>query len=201
MSLQQDYFVLCRAGPNTYPLLGWDQSASAYRKGRPVPTLEPVKLRLGEPVPPRPVMVDYHGLPEPVVSTRVKDAMEPLGLEGAQLVPADVRVGETVLPYWLLHVHARFQCMDRERSVFRTSSSGLLMLSLSKLVLDEAVLADMPLARRSIFVLAESTSVTLVHRTVVERVLALTPPPEGLRFIPVGEWSDAAGFKGNSSKS
>jgi hypothetical protein len=194
-ALQRDYFVLCRGGPNTYPLLGWDQSASAYRKGRPVPILERVKLRLGEPVPPRPVMVDYHSLPEPVVSTRVKDALESLGLEGAQFVPADVRVGETVLPYWLLHVHARLRCMDRERSVFRTSSSGLLMLSLKKLVLDETVLAETPLSARRIFVLAESTSVNLVHRSVAERVLALTPRPEGLRFIPVEEWSDSAGFQ------
>lgn len=193
--MQDEYFVLERAGPNTYPLLGWDQSASMFRKGKPVDEAEPVRLRLAEPVPPAPVMVDHHSLPEPVVSTRVYEVLAPLRIYGVQWVPADVRVGGEALRYWLLHVHNRVACLDPKQSVFKRSRSGLLLVSLDALVLDEEVLAGIPLEQRLVFVLAESTSVHLFHRIVVDRVMRLTPPAEGLRFIPVPEWNDASGFR------
>lgn len=192
--MQDEYYVIERAGPNTYPLLGWDQSAGMFRKGKPVTVTEPVRLRLAEPVPPAPVMVDHHSLPEPVVSTRVQEVLAPLRIHGVQLVPADVRVGGDALRYWLLHIHNRVACLDRTQSVFKLSRSGLLLLSLDALVLDEEVIAGIPLEQRLVFVLAESTSVHLFHRTVVDRVMSLTPPPEGLRFIPVSDWNDSAGF-------
>ena len=192
--MQGEYYVIERAGPNTYPLLGWDQSAGMFRKGKPVTVTEPVRLRLAEPVTPAPVMVDHHSLPEPVVSTRVQEVLAPLRLHGVQLVPADVRVGDDALRYWLLHVHNRVACLDRTRSVFKLSRSGLLLLSLNALVLDEEVLAGIPLEQRLVFVLAESTSVHLFHRTVVEQVMSLAPPPAGMCFIPVPEWNDSAGF-------
>jgi hypothetical protein len=30
---------------------------------------------------------------------------------------------------------------------------------------------------------------------VVDRVMGLTPPPEGVRFVPVPDWNDSAGFR------
>jgi hypothetical protein len=56
------------------------------------------------------------------------------------------------------------------------------------------VLGALPLVERLVFRLAEQV-VHVFHRSVVDQVLALTPPPEGLRFIPVADWSDSAGFK------
>nr|WP_211193739.1 DUF1629 domain-containing protein [Pyxidicoccus fallax] len=176
-------------------MLGWNQSASMFRKGRPVSVETPVQLRVAEPVPPRPIMVDHHSLPAPVVSQRLMEVLAQFELPGAQLVPADVAVGDSVLRYWLVHVYNRLPCLDRRRSIFTPSPSGLLLLSLDALVLDEDVLSKVPLAQRLLFVLAESTSVYLFHRSVVDRVLALTPPPEGLRFIPVSDWNDSAGFR------
>lgn|GEM_PF-2626799 len=70
----------------------------------------------------------------------------------------------------------------------------LTLLSLDKLFLDEAVLGEMPLEERLVFRLAESV-VHVFHRTVVERVLALSPLPEGLRFVPVTEWGDSSAFR------
>jgi hypothetical protein len=193
--MQRDYFVIERSASNVHPLLGWDQSASMFRKGRRVDVSEPIRLRLAEPVPPRPVMVDHHSLPAPVVSRRLVEVLAPLELPGVQLVPADVPVGDRVLRYWLVHVYNRLACMDRRQSVFTQSPSGLLLLSLDSLVLDEAVLSDIALEHRLVFVLAESTSVHLFHRSVVDRVMNLMPSPEGLRFIPVPDWNDSAGFR------
>lgn len=192
--MQADYFVLGRARSQHHPLLAWDQSSLAFRKGTPVPITEPIKLTLGEPVPPQPVMVDHHSLPQPVVSPRLKNVLEQMQLHGVQLVPADVRAGDIVLRYWLLHFWHRIGCMDRERSQFTLSPSGRVLLSLDRLVLDENVLGDVPLPKRLAFRLA-GAGVHLVHRAVVDRVMGLTPPPEGLRFIPVPEWNDSAGFR------
>lgn len=192
--MQDEYFVLMRARSNEHPLLAWDESASAFRKGRPVQRSEPVRLKLGEPVPPKPRMVDHHGLPMPVVSPRLKECMESLGLHGVQWVPAEVRVGDTVLCYWLAHMWRRLACLDRERSVIERSDSGLLLLGIDKLVLDEKVLREIPLEERLAFRLEEAV-VHVFHRTVVDRVMSLTPPPEGLRFIPVPDWSDSSGFR------
>ncbi|TQF08742.1 hypothetical protein FJV41_48275 [Myxococcus llanfairpwllgwyngyllgogerychwyrndrobwllllantysiliogogogochensis] len=192
--MQRDYYVLQRALSQAHPLLAWDQSASAFRKGRPVEVGEPVKLRLGDPVPPRPVMADHHSLPAPVVSERLRGVLDAAELRGVQLVPADVQVGDSTLRYWLVHMWRTLRCVDRERSVYEDSDSGLFMVSLDRLVLDESVLQDVPLEERRAFRLAEST-VHLFHRDVVARVQAMVPPPEGLRFVPVEEWGDASRFR------
>ncbi|WP_371877643.1 imm11 family protein [Pyxidicoccus parkwayensis] len=183
-----------RGRSQEHPLLTWDESASPFRKGRPVQRSEPVRLRLGEPVPPKPRMVDHHILPAPVVSSRLKDCMEPPELQGVQWLAADVRVGDSVLRYWLLHMWRRLACVDRERSVIECSDSGLTVLGIDKLVLNERVLREVPLQERLAFRLEEAV-VHVFHRSVVERVMSLTPPPEGLRFIPVPEWNDSAGFR------
>ncbi|GEL74598.1 imm11 family protein [Myxococcus virescens] len=192
--MQDDYCVLMRARSQQHPLLTWDQEYLPFLKPAPVVVHEPVRLKLGEPIPPRPVMVDHHSLPAPVVSTRVKEALEAVDLHGVQLVPADVQVGDFVLRYWLVHMWRSIRCMDRNRSIFETSRSGLTLLSLDKLFLDEAVLGETPLEERLVFRLAESV-VHVFHRTVVERVLALSPLPEGLRFVPVTEWGDSSAFR------
>ncbi len=188
--MQSDYFVLERGGPSSYPLLDWDQSGSAFFKSRPVNVTEPIRLRLGAPVPRNPVMVDHHSLPEPVLSTRLKEALEPLELYGVQLVPADVRVKSEVLRYWLLHVFNEIDCLDKQRSACTFYSSGW-VLSINKLVLDEAVLREIPLEERLVFLLEHM--VYLVHRTVMEHLMALKP--EGIRFIPASAWNDSAGFR------
>jgi hypothetical protein len=88
----------------------------------------------------------------------------------------------------------RLACVDRERSVIESSDSGLMVLGIDRLVLDEKLLREVPLQERLAFRLEEAT-VHLFHRSVVDRVMSLTPPPEGLRFIPVPDWNDSAGFR------
>ncbi|HYO60235.1 imm11 family protein [Archangium sp.] len=191
--MQLDYFVLERAGPSNYPLLEWDALYWGFGKPQPVAIKEPVRLRLGDPVPRKPVMVDHHSLPEPVISTRLKEVLEPLELFGVQFVPADVKVREgEVLRYWLVHVYNEISCLDRQQAKFTTLPSGRIF-DFDRLVLDEKVLGEIPLERRRVFILAEWRSAYLFHRSIVEKVLALQP--EGLRFFRVDEWSDSAGFR------
>jgi hypothetical protein len=154
---------------------------------------EPLKLRLGAPVPRSPVMVDYHSLPDPVIATRLKEALELLKLHGVQLLPADVTVkSDDVRRYWLLRIHNEIACMDPQRSVCTYFDNGS-VLGIDKLVLDEQVLREIPLEQRLVFCLAESSSVSLFHQSIVDLMLALKP--EGLRFIRVDQWNDGAGFR------
>lgn len=190
--MQTEYFVLEAAASNDHPMLEWDEYVADYAGHRPYVIRRPLRLRLGKPVPRNPVMVDHHTLPEPVLSPRLKEALEPLALHGTQFIPVDVTVKpEDVRRYWILHVYNWIACMDRQLSRFSLSRSGH-VLGLYKLVLDEKVLAEVPLERRLVFCLAESTSTYLFHQSIMERVMSLQP--EGLRFIPVEKWSDGAGF-------
>lgn len=191
--MQTEYFVIMRAGPSSYPLLDWDELGLDFLRPAPVDATRPVQLKLGSPVPRNPVMVDYHSLPDPVVSERVKAVLEGLALHGVQFVPADVKVAPTdVRRYWLLHVFNWIACIDRQRSALSFYSDGD-VLGIDKLVLDEAVLGEFPLERRKVFALAESPATHLFHESVVERVLALQP--EGVRFLRVDQWNDSAGFR------
>jgi|SRR5215217_710701 len=192
--MQRDYFVLLRARSQQHPILAWDQSASAFRKGRPVDASVPVKLRLGEPVPSSPAMVDHHSLPAPVVSPRLKEVLDAADLRGVQFVPADVQVADSVLRYWLVHMWRRLACADRQRSRLTVDPDDGDVVGIDSLVLDEAVLREVPLEERLAFRLEESV-VHLFHRSVVDRVQSMTPQPEGLRFIPVEEWSDSSAFR------
>ncbi|NMO17707.1 hypothetical protein HPC49_30785 [Pyxidicoccus fallax] len=191
--MQTDYFVIMRAGPSSYPLLAWDEYRVGFVRPAPVNVTAPVQLRLGAPVPRTPVMVDYHSLPEPVVSERIKNSLALLDLFGLQLVPADVKVKQDdVRRYWLLHVFNWIACINLQHSACTFYPDGD-VLGIDRLVLDEEVLQDIPLERRRVFVLEESPSVYLFHHSVVEHILALQP--EGLRFIRVDQWNDSAGFR------
>ncbi|MCY1023976.1 imm11 family protein [Pyxidicoccus sp. MSG2] len=194
--MQTDYFVIESAPNNSHPLLQWDEEVVGFGRPEPVAISHPVRLRLGSPVPRSPVMVDHHSLPQPVFSARIREALEPLSLHGVQLVPADVKVKQDdVRRYWVLHVYNEIHCLDRERSVCTFYPEEDVVLSLDSLVLDERVLAEIPLERRLLFVLAESISTYVFHRSLVERLLALTPPADGIRFVRVDRWNDSAGFQ------
>lgn len=192
--MQTEYFVIESAASNDYPMLAWDEYIASYGGPKPFKPLgRPIKLRLGKPVPRNPIMVDHHELPQPVFSPRIKEALEPLNVHGVQFIPADVMVkAEDVRPYWIAYVYNWIACMDRQLSTFKMTSHGLI-LSLPKLVLDEKVLQEIPLERRSVFRLKETPSTHVFHESMVEKVLALQP--EGLRFIRVDRWSDSAAFQ------
>jgi hypothetical protein len=188
------YYVVGRAGSNRYPLLEWEENGSRYSRMQPVNDGKTVQLRLGSPVPASPVMVDYHSLPRPVVSQRLRDVLAAQPLVGVQLVPADVRVrGDDVRRYYLVHVYQRIAAINRERSVL---DIGVLekVLGIQHLVLDMEKIAQVPLEQRLVFRLWESPSVHLFHESVVNAVLALQP--EGIRFTPADGWSDSVGFRG-----
>ena len=188
-----EYYIISRANNNNHPLFEWDQLSGMFYKGRPVEISEPVKLRLGSPVPKKPEMVDYHSLPESVVSERIKNVLEPMTIVGIQFVPVKVQgknEGE-FFDYWLMHIYKKISCMDRKKSDYKVSESG--RISVRKLVIDEAVVKDIPLEKRLVFELKEGASLFLVHKSVRDAVMAVNPV--GVEFIDVDEWGIGSAFE------
>ncbi len=194
--LQDEYYIIERENNDNYPLFAWDQSENEYNLGKPVEWTEPLKFRLGEPVPRKPEWVDYHELPNPVISKLVLDALLPLNLYGVQFVPAKVRNPKKSLSgsrdYWLVHVWNRIECLDREKSELELLSSGRIF-NINRLVLDEKALARVEPESRMIFGLAEKTSVNLVHEKIKEAIESVEP--KGVRFINAMEWNSDIVFE------
>ncbi len=194
MSLNDEYYVIERAGGSEYPLLAWNQKSGAFYKSKPVPVTEPIKLRLGAPVPSSPVMADYHSLPEPVIGYKIVDVLDPLSIDGIQLVPADVEMpdGEK-LRYWLIHVFNEIACVDLNKSICTIDEDDGDIMDIEHLVLDEQILSDIPLEKRLIFVLEESVSTYLFHESIMKAIMGVEPV--GCRFFRVASWNDSAGFR------
>ena len=192
--INQEYFVIERGGSNNYPLLEWDQSSGLFDKGKPVTVTEPIKLRLGAPVPAKPEMVDYHSLPEPVIGERIKNLLEPMNIYGIQLIPANISVEEEIYHYWLLHVFHEISCLDKDKSICAYSKRGR-VIDIKHLVLDENILQEIPLEKRLIFVLRESTSTYLFHRSIKDSIMALDPASKGIQFFCADVWGSDVVFR------
>ncbi len=118
--------------------------------------------------------------------------LEPLGIHRLQFVPADVQVKGATFRYWYVHVFNEIACMDRQRSVFTLSPNGWVG-DVERLVLDETVLAEIPIEKRLVFRLEEYTSSISSSSSIVEKVMAIKP--EGLRFFRVDQWNDGSAFR------
>ncbi len=186
---QDEYYIVDRAKNSNYPLFTWDQIENEFGLGKPVKIAEPLKFRFGEPIPSEPEWVDYHGLPKPVVSKKIVDALLPLDLYGVQFVPAKVRNPKDpfseVKDYWFMHVWNRIACLDKENSELELYDDGS-VFGIEKLILDEKKLGMFELRKRQIFELTEDTSVLLIHQTIKDAIESVNP--KGCRFFKATEW-------------
>ena len=187
-----DYYILVRSNNDNYPLLEWDQNSGMFRKWKPVTISDPINLRLGEPVPANPEMVDYHSLPKPVVSEKIKNILDPMEIYGIQPLPAKVKVNNDELDYWFVHIFNKIACLDMAKSIYKTTKNSGRVIDITHLVLNEDVLEEIPLENRLVFVLSEYTAVYLYHETVKDAIMSVNPV--GLRFFRVDEWSTDIAF-------
>ena len=187
--MQDKYYVIDRDKNSNYPLFTWDQIETEFGLGEPVKIAEPLKFRFGEPIPAEPEWVDYHGLPKPVVSKKIVDALLHLDLYGVQFVPAKVRNPKDpfaeVKDYWFMHVWNRIACLDKENSELEFYDDGTIF-GIEKLILSENTLSLFELRKRLIFELTENTSVLLLHQTVKDAIESVNP--RGCRFFKATEW-------------
>ena len=199
----RDFYIHGRMADDSHPLLDFAEYGATERAlyhRAPVPAaLPPVRLQLGEPVPSAPKLVDYHSLPLPVISDRIRRVLEPLHLPDVQFIPAIVGTSERSHPYWLLHVWNFVRCIDRNASVLRIDEDDGEILGIGKLILDAKALDEIPPERRRLFRLDEFSSVHIWSDVVRNAVMATSP--EGIRFWPANGWNESADFSSTREKS
>lgn len=195
--IADEYFVMERENNDDYPLFSWDQPSGEFGLGRPVTHTERLKFRLGEPISPNFQWADFHEAPAPVVSEKLFRVLVPLDIYGVQLVPAEVRDPKVPFPetkdYWLMHVWNRIACINKEHSLLDVDEVDGRIWSIDKLVLDDRTLSSFDLPKRLVFSLTESTSVTLVHQTIRDEILAVDPT--GIRFFNANDWNSDSSFE------
>ncbi len=192
--LQDDYYII--EGNKDSCLFSWDQKSGSFGLGRPVTVTEPIKVRVGDPIPNSPKFVDFHEMPDPVLSQRIVDVLRPMDIYGIQLVPAKVRnpiaPNDELQDYWFMHIWNELHCLDMDNSKLQCSRSGKTIFGIDKLVLNEDVLESFELQSRKIFVLGESPSVRFVHKSIKDAIMSVNPV--GCRFFKATEWNSDSSF-------
>ena len=168
------------------------ETASAVVRADPVPDDFVAKLQLRPPVPRHPRWVDFHNMPEPVISAKIVNVLRTLELPMVQLLEAQIEGADGEELYHVLHVMNLISCLDRERSSVATSRTGAI-IEIERLVLDEQILEQIPEQNRKLFILEEDTSVYLVEKGVAE--LIMDAQPVGLKLYHTSEWHGAIGFE------
>lgn len=193
--LQDEYYVI--ESNKDSCLFSWDEKRGQFGMGKPVEFQEPIKIRVGEPIPDSPKFVDFHEMPTPVVSKRIFDVLKPMDIYGIQLVPAKVRNPKDPFDkprdYWFMHVWNRIHCLDTDQSELDYSRRGNTIFGIEKLVLNEKTLAMFELRKRQVFELAENTSTLLIHQSIKDAIMSVNPI--GCRFFKATEWNSDSSFE------
>ena len=103
----KEYFRIGRANNNNHPLLIVKQGGKYEREYEYIDDVEPMIYRLGEPVPSKPIMVDFHSSSCSIVSQKISDVLRNLNIKGLQLIPATIegKNNELYENYWFLNIY------------------------------------------------------------------------------------------------
>lgn len=194
--LQNEYYVVERENNDNHPLFSWDQKSARTGKGVPIEYSEPLKFCLGEPIPAKFEWVDFHEAPQPLISFPLARILEKLEINGIQLIPAKVSNPKDPFSdpkdYCFVHVLNKIPCLDKTQSIITTNTAGNLIWGIDKFALDDKALGLIELKNRLIFVLAEKTSILLVHQSIKDAIESINP--KGIRFIPAIQWNSDSTF-------
>ena len=194
-----EYYLIGSDGNPSVPLLraDGDQSTWFLFGNEPVEINEKVELCFNNPIPNKPEMVDYHSMPNAVISKKIYDVLSPLNIDGIQLVPAVIRNNKTNdlhEDYWIIYIYNKIRCLDRINSEYTVDEDDEDEIEdIEKLVLDKEILKAIPLENRLIFLLKEGRSKRIYHKSVVDAIMAKNP--KGIRFYPIEEWYDGIQFQ------
>ena len=118
-----------------------------------------------------------------VVSKKIYNVLAPMNIHGVQFLPATVRGGwRKFKGQYYVHVINEYDVIDENKSKLERSSVGFIM-HIDKLVLNEEVLAAIPLEERLIFGTKGYSVKKLYHKTIVDRVMAIKP--KGIGFYKI----------------
>jgi hypothetical protein len=193
-----DYYLMDEDYRETSPLLEEedDQDIWFLEGNEPVEMEEPVRLCFGDPIPKKPILIDYHSMPDSVVSKKIYDVLAPMNIYGIQLIPAVIRNNKTKKlydNYWVIYVYNEIACLDRENADYEIDEDNGKVDDIETLVLDKKILSEIPLEKRLAFLLGEARSKCIYHKSVVEAIMSVNP--EGIAFCPIEEWHEGIQFE------
>lgn len=193
-NLNEEYFVIGRVNNNNYPLLVVKQGGRYERECEYVDDIHPMLYRLGEPVPPKPIMVDFHSSSCSIVSQKIGNVLGEINIKGLQLIPATIegKNNELYENYCFLNIYNKYPALDMDKSVYSWDDFLELANPIEKIVLNEEFLNSLPLEERLIFRLKENSVFEIYHKSVVDTVMAINP--EGILFTKVSDWSMGTPF-------
>jgi hypothetical protein len=155
----------------------------------------PVEFEFNEPYPKSPNMVDcFSNGVNVVISEKLHAVLEPLKIEGLQLIPAtiaDPRNHTVYDKYYFPHIFNYIECLDRDKSVYTKKAIGTIRM-IQKMTLDTNVLSKTALKNRLIFRLGEFYTFLLFHKSVVDKMMATNPT--GIRFVRVEDYHTGSAF-------
>lgn len=200
-----DYYFIGSTYPDNVPLLTVDDSTtknagsiSFLSREQMVPETHIAKIRFGEPIPKKPVLVDYLSLDgiRSVFSKKVFDVLKNHSIKGLQLVPAEIkgRTGELYKDYWVANIYHRMYSFDENETKFDEIDDFTdTWEDIEKVVLDKEKLLQIPLEERLVYVSKEDPKFVIYHKSVVDIIMSVAP--EGVCFTPVEEWYEGIQFE------
>lgn len=196
ININEEYYIPMRYGEPNAPLLTWNDDKNHFEEEKPVQLIEPVSLRLADPVPAKPIMTDYLNLSDAVVSEKTKKTIEGINMHGVQLLPTKIAVGEKLYDYWYIYTYNRISdCIDFENSKCRIRAKNNKIMQIKNINLLTEKLLETPLEERLIFKLKEFPYREFFHKSVVEKIIETKPT--GVAFWPLNLWHDLAyGYQG-----
>jgi hypothetical protein len=203
MENEFDYYFIGSTYPNGVPLLTVDDKIDAGNIGflsRSITVSEDyvARIRFGDPIPPKPRLVDYLSLDgiRSVFSKKIYDALKAHDdIKGLQLVSAIIRGKKDELHegFWIANIYQRMYSFDEEKTQKkRISSFDGSWEGIKKVVLDRNALSKIPLKDRLVYVSKEHPKFVVYHKSVADIIISVNP--EGIRFTPVEEWYQGQQF-------
>jgi hypothetical protein len=199
-NFDKEYYVMSMDGANNHPLLDWGKvDFGSFLKAKPVDESSydlPLNIVFGEPYPKSYEMADLLMLSTLfTVSEKFKVLFEKLGLYGIQFVPVEIKSnkGDIIQGHYVAHIWNMLQAIDKKNYEGSAPNRFGNILSLEKFSLDANLLESIPLEKRLVFGLAESSTEILVHQSVYDEILSANLT--GMKFFRVDDWDDNALFR------
>jgi hypothetical protein len=143
-------------------------------------------LVFNPPIPPKLQMTDYLFLScRAVFSKKVYDVLKNIEIKDFQLVPAIIKgpKGEEHLDYWIANIYREFAFLDKEKSEYGSITSKGSWSMIKKMVINQNLMAQVPLEERLMYVDKESNAYVFYHKSIVDLIMSVNPI--GVAFIPV----------------
>ena len=193
--LDKEYYLVNIDGENKHPLLTWGATKyDPFIFPKPIEESDlelPLKIKFRKPYPKQPEFADILLLDgNYAVSEKVKQLFEKMNIYGIQFFPVEIETNTQKITngYYAFHPWNGISAVDKNNYTGSEVDEDGEIDDLEKFSLDKTALEAIPLEKRLIFHLSESSLEILIHKTVYDAIIAenLT----GFSLFRIDEWND-----------